>query len=234
MVDTLQYLKHTDIFSNLSDEALNTINKMARLITVHRGEFVFCEGDAAESFYIAVSGYYRLVQHGDNGQEVIVEVFGKGDPIGLVAVLRQGKYPSSVEALKDGQLLKFAVHDMDEILNQYPSVTKQVLIEVHKRLCESHQRMKALCTALVEQRLAASLIGLVNKAGVVDVDGSIYLNLRLRRRDLAQLSGTTVETVSRILKVWERNTLVETGRERVDVVDLDQLKSISEGRLALC
>lgn len=233
MGDVLQHLIQTDVFCDLPEDALESISKMAGLISMRRGEYVFCEGEIAESFYIAISGFYRLIQHGENGQEIVVEVFGKGDPIGLVAVLRGGTYPSSVEVLENGQLLKFAVHDIEAILDKYPSVTKRVLIVVHQRLCESHRQMSALCTALVEQRLAASLMRLIRKVGEIEKNGSIQLDLRLRRRDLAQLSGTTVETVSRVLKIWEHNTIIETGRERVDVVDLKQLKSIAEGKLTL-
>lgn len=230
----LQYLRDIDIFFDLAEDALLSVSKTVHLISPQRGEFVFSEGDVAESFYIVVSGYYRLIQHGENGQEIVVAVFGSGDPIGLAAVLQYGTYPSSVEVLEDGQLLRFTVYDMEEILNQHPMVMKRVLIAVHERLCESHQRIRELCTKPVEQRLADTLIRLIHKAGILGNDGSVQLNLRLRRRDLAQLCGSTVETVSRTLKMWERHTIIESGRERVDIININQLQAISEGRLVLC
>jgi CRP/FNR family transcriptional regulator, nitrogen oxide reductase regulator len=96
------------------------------------------------------------------------------------------------------------------------------------RLHEAHNRIRELSTERVQQRIARSLLRLVEKVGVKEEGGAIRIDMRLSRQDLAQMNGATLETVSRTLTAWEQKGIVQSGREHITLLKPHQLVTIAE------
>ncbi|MCC7206684.1 MAG: Crp/Fnr family transcriptional regulator [Anaerolineae bacterium] len=222
------FLETSLLFSDLPAAALDQIAAQSRARRVESGEMIFCQGDPARSMCVIVAGQVRLVQHTPDGKDVTLATFGPGDLIGVLAALDDAPYPGSAEALEACELLVVPVALMESLMGQYAALTLRVLKVVSARLHEAHERIRELSTQRVQQRIARSLLRLAGKVGERAANGAVALDMRLSRQDLAQMNGTTLETVSRTLAAWERDGLIQAGRERITLLQPHTLMLIAE------
>ncbi len=227
MPNIIAELQQHALFSDIPDEIVDQCVQVAQLRSVRRGDLIVNQGEHAEQFFIVRSGCCRLVQHTVDGRDVTLATFVAGDAMAMIVALAGRRYPGSIEVLKNGDILCFPALLLAKITDSYPLFYKNMVFTVHSRLCEAHERIRELSTERVEQRIAHSILRLAEKAGISSDDGSVQLSLRLSRQDIAQLSGTTFETVSRTLKDWERAMVVRTGREQIAILDEEQLMAIA-------
>jgi len=144
--------------------------------------------------------------------------FVPGDVIGLVMLLVGEPYPGTAEALEDSQLLTITSAPLWELLNSHAPLGVRVVQLVSERLFEAHNRIRELSAERVQQRVARSLLRLVEKVGVPEAEGRVRLDIRLSRQDLAQMNGTTLETISRTLTGWETDQIIESHREQIIIL----------------
>lgn len=222
------FLEASLLFSDLPAAALDRIADQAHTRHVAAGEMVFCQGDPARSLCVVMNGRVRLVQHTQDGKDVTMATFEPGDMVGILAALEDEPYPASAEALEPSELLVVPASLMGALLSQYPTLTLRVLKIASARLHEAHERIKELSTQRVQQRIARTLLRLAGKVGERTTGGAVILDMRLSRQDLAQMNGTTLETVSRTLAAWERDGLVQAGRERITLLQPHALMLIAE------
>jgi len=173
----------------------------------------------------------KLTQVHPDGQEVIVRIIGPGEVFGAVAAVGDTTYPVSAEAVQAGEALAWDGETVARLLVEYPVVALNAVRILVARVHELQDRLSELVAERVEQRLAQALLRLVDKAGA-RVEGGILIDMCLSRRDLAELSGTTLHTASRILSGWESQGLITAVRQRVVVRDPHSLVSIVERNAA--
>ena len=222
------FLEASRLFGDLPAAVLDTIAAQSHRRHALPGEMVFCQGDTAHSLCIVMAGRMRLVQHTQDGKDVTMATFGAGDVVGLMVALDESPYPGSAEALESSDLLVLPAALMETLMSQYPLLTLRVLKVITAMLHEAHQRIRELSAERVQQRIARTLLRLAGKVGAQNGDGAIVLDMRLSRQDLAQMNGTTLESVSRTLAAWERDGLVQAGRERITLLQPHALMLIAE------
>lgn len=154
--------------------------------------------------------------------------FVPGDIIGLVVAVTGQPYPGSAEVIEDAELIALPGDSMWQLMNETAPLAVRVLKLVAARLHESQNRIRELSVERVQQRIARSLLRLAQQLGVKEADGAIRLDMRLSRQDIAQMNGTTLETVSRTLTAWERDSIVDAGREQVVILKPHALVLIAE------
>lgn len=221
-------LSRINLFEGLSPEALDSLWAGSKVRQINQGGFVFQQGEAAQCVYILLSGRVRLVQHSAYGKDVTLATFVEGDLIGLVAALSEEIYPASAEVLSDSEILITPHELMWALMRQYSELPLRALMIIASRLHEAHERIRELSVERVQQRIARAIVRLAQKTGVKQPDGSLKLDIRLSRQDLAQMTGTTLETVSRTLTAWEKSEMVEAGRESLIILNPHQLMLIAE------
>lgn len=221
-------LKYAEFFADLPTPLYEQLTRSARLQALESGSWLFHQGEPAHAFYLLQHGKMRLVQHTPEGKDVTLATFSDGDLIGLIVALNGDPYPASAEALERCDLLAFQGALMWEIMLQHAPLAVRVVRMLAARLHEAHERIRELSAERVQQRLARSLVRLAHKVGVPQSDGSIYLNMRLSRQDLAQMNGTTLETVSRTLMAWQREGLLEARREQITILKPTELALIAD------
>ncbi len=225
---TTNNIKHTEFFAGLPALLYERLTASARPQTLESGALLFRQGEAASLFYLLQHGRVRLVQHTPEGRDVTLATFSEGDLIGLIVALSGDPYPATAEALERSEVLALHGAAMWEIMSQHAPLAVRVVRMLAARLHEAHERIRELSAERVQQRLARSLVRLAHKVGVQQADGSIYLNIRLSRQDLAQMNGTTLETVSRTLTAWQRQGLLEAGREQITLLKPHSLAGIAD------
>ncbi len=222
-------LRQLVLFKEVPVELLYQFEATAQILTVERGDVLKHQAEPSDCYFVVQAGCCRLVQHSTQGRDVTLETFVADDVIGLVIALQGRKYPGTIESLKTGVVIRLSTATMLEVVDSYPLFYRNIMNMMRLRLLDAHERIRELSTEPVEQRIARSLVRLVRKLGDVWGDGRLSFDVALSRQDLAQFSGTTLETVSRVLKSWERENIVETGRERIIVLDLSKMRAIARG-----
>jgi len=158
---------------------------------------------------------------------VIIRYIGPGETFAVLAVLRDGDYPIAAQVVQDCVALGWNRAVMKKLMNEIPHLERNALSIMVDRVREFQDRVRELSTERVERRIARALSRLVSQAGKPIKEG-VLIDLPLSRQDLAEMSGTTLFTVSRTLKDWEEKGVVKCGRARVTVTNPHQLVVIAE------
>ncbi len=223
-----EMLQKAEIFFDLPASALDQLTSAAHRRTAQPNDIIFHQGDPSTSFYVVVQGRLRLVQHTADGKDVTMTTFVPGDVIALVVAITREPYPGSGEVLEESELLAIPGSILWSVMNDHAELSMRIVRMIAARLHEAHNRIRELSAERVQQRIARSLLRLAQKVGVKETNGAIRLDIRLSRQDLAQMNGTTLETTSRTLTAWERDGLIDAGREQITILKPHTLVTIAE------
>jgi CRP/FNR family transcriptional regulator, nitrogen oxide reductase regulator len=215
------------ILGGLAPEDLHEVGRSFRERAFPRGAVLFHEGTRAATYYLIAEGQVKLVQTSPEGLDVILHILGPGELAGALPNLGEGTYPATAVALVDVVAFSIGPEDFDAILRQFPQVALNLLRFAAGVIQVSHRRLRELATERVEQRIARTLARLVRQMGVKSAEG-ITLTAPLTRQDLADLAGTTLFTVSRTLKAWDRRGILRTSRGRLTILDPHALIALGE------
>jgi CRP/FNR family transcriptional regulator len=225
----MEAMGRTQPFSALPPEERRRLLPYTRLRRYEKGETVFREGDPSERFHTIVSGRVKIVKFAPFGKELILEIFGPGDPFGAVAAYEGRPFPASALAIETAEVLSILRTDFFSLIARHPEIARGLLLGLTRRLIELTQKLAQLSSGGVEYRIAALFLKMAEKMGQ-EKAGRVVIPLALSRQDVADLVGTTIETAIRIMSRWNRDGLVRTERACFVIEDLPALeKIVSEG-----
>lgn len=225
--DPLEILERAPLWGGLDLTARQAALEVARMRHFSKKEFLFQQGEPAETFYILLEGRARLTQINPEGHQVIISYLGTGAGIGIIVVLSNMPYPLSAQAVTDCSFLAWNSDTTLQLMERFPKLAINGMRLVAKRFRQLQNQHMGLITERVEQRMARALLRLARQAGK-KTDQGVMLDLPLSRQDLAELTGTTLYTVSRICRQWEQAGLVRPSREKILILNLHGLESIAE------
>jgi CRP-like cAMP-binding protein len=192
---------------------------------LRRRELLFREGDEADEASLLGTGRLKITQLAANGQEVLIRLVGPGEVCGGLGVPSGGLHAHGAEALENSHALVWDRHVLDELFDRFPILGHNALRIQSERLRMLEQSYRELATERVPPRLARTLVRLVGHVGRPCEGG---VKVALSREELAQMVGTSLFTVSRLLSQWETHGLVLGRREAVVVRDLGGLAALAE------
>ncbi len=207
-----ELLRTTPVFRKLSDDDRQRLAAVSRVRHYDRNDVVFDEGVMPEFFYTIARGRVKICKSTPAGKDVILEVFGVGDPFGAVAVFEGRPFPASAVALEDTLCVLVPRAAFFTLLEQHPSLVRGLLLGLTHRLIELTNRMAELSGGRVEPRLARLFLKLADERGRCDRDG-IFIPLPLSRQEIADMTGTTIETCIRIMSRWGKQAIVRTEKD---------------------
>lgn len=217
-------------FEGIAAADLDRILQQARSLRVARDAAIFEQEGEAHSFFLLLDGHVRVVKTTPHGQQVIVRYISPGELMGIAHALGRRTYPASAIAAVDCVVLAWPSTLWPEFATSFPSFGTNTYKTVGERLQDAHARVVEMATEQVEQRVARALLGLAKQTGKKTDDG-ILIDFPISRQNIAEMSGTTLHTVSRLLTAWEEKGLVRSGRQKVTVVEPHKLFLLAEGRL---
>jgi CRP/FNR family transcriptional regulator, nitrogen oxide reductase regulator len=223
----LSLLKNTSLFSGLKQDELDRVAQAARIRKVDNQGFFYMEQDPAESLYILMEGRIRLVQVTPAGQQVIMRYISPVEEFGVIAMLSGAVYPVSAQAVDDSTALYWNKASLKELMEQIPGVAINALQTMADRVSEFQDRIRELTTERVERRIARALLRLAQQTGRKVEDG-VLVDLLITRQDIAEMTGTTIFTVSRTMSQWETQGIIKSGREKIIIRRPHQLVVIAE------
>jgi CRP-like cAMP-binding protein len=203
--------------------------RLAAVSTVHafeKGAMLFNEGDSSDLMYSVLSGRVKVFKTTPRGKDVILEIFGPGDPVGAVAVYEARPYPASAIALEPTSCLLIPRQAFFALLEDSPSLVRGLLVGLTHRLVELTNRLTDLSGGRVEGRLARFLLKLGTDIGQSRADG-VFIPLALSRQELADMIGTTIETSIRIMSRWGKDGVVRTDKDGFVILDRPTLETFS-------
>jgi len=201
------------IFDGLTDRERHDWLAQAQVRDYRRGEVVVRQGEPAEVFCVVEGGFLKLAQLTADGHEVIVRFVGPGEPFAGVVALQAARYPVTALAVEATRLRAWPAPVLGALLERYPQVRKNIMREIATHMSEALTRVRELTTERVGQRLAHTLLRLMRQCGRPTPRGTLIVHV-LTRQELAELTGTTLYTVSRTLSQWEDDGVLESvGRQ---------------------
>jgi CRP-like cAMP-binding protein len=227
MADAPAFAKPVFLFSALDASAVAEVRASARMRRADAGSVLFREGDTADAFFVLDSGSVKLSQLTPEGHQVVLRLVGPGDAFGGVAAFGGATYPITAEAVTDSLALEWPGDVMADLMERHPKLALNALRFVAARLHDLQVQFRQLATEKVDRRVARALLRLVQQAGR-RVETGVLIDLPLSRDDIAQMTGTTLYTVSRIISRLESEGILEAGRQRMVIRNPHALLKVAD------
>lgn len=216
------------LFAGLEPGDLDAVLSEARSARVAKNSAVFQQGEEAHSFFVLLHGHVRASKMTPAGQQIVMRYVTPGEVFGVAMAMGMSHYPATATAVDDSVVLAWPTAAWPRLVAKHPALAANTLQTVGTRLQESHTRVVEMSTQQVERRIAHALLRLAQQAGR-KIDHGIEIDFPISRQDVAEMTGTTLHTVSRTLSAWEQQGLVESGRQRIAIRDPHRLFMLAEG-----
>jgi CRP/FNR family transcriptional regulator, cyclic AMP receptor protein len=221
----VELLKSVPLFADLDEAELERFSHVAVPRAYPAGTRVFHEGDSSDACYIVRDGSFRITREHSDGRAITLATLGPGEIFGELAMLDGDKRSASAEALSDGEVLALPAGDVRSLLARHPEIALKLVAGLVRRLRAANVRLSRQSFQTVPSRVAGILAQLSREAQDEDGGPGEEVTIRMNQTDLAQLAGTSRESVSRFLAELERAGVVRSGRGRVTVLDPPKLRN---------
>jgi CRP/FNR family transcriptional regulator len=221
-----ELLRRLPFFRRLSAALRARVAQVARIKGHERGELIFAEGDPSDAFMVIVSGRVKVFKSTPAGKEIILEIFGAGDPLGAVAVYEGAPFMASALALEPSEVLRIEQHAFFRLLEDDPALVRGLLSGLTLRLAELTRRLAEMSGARVDARFARLFLKLCDQIGRAE-RGGMFVPMPLSRQELADLTGTTIETAIRIMSRWQKADVLHTEKDGFVVLDRGALEEVA-------
>lgn len=223
----LHWLEQAALFAGLEHPARLAALQAAQAARLEADQYLFMQEDPASHFYLVVEGKLKLSQVTVEGQQVIMAYSTPGEAVGVAAALALPGYPVSAQAVGPSRTLGWSRETAQRLMLAHPQIALNLVKDLAGHVVEYQNRLRELATERVERRIARTLLRLARQAGRKTQDG-VQIDMPLTRQDLAELTGTTLYTVSRTLSQWEAQGLVLSRREQITIRKPHGLVTIAE------
>lgn len=212
------------LFRRVNAEDRERIAAVSDVRSYARADVVFDEGDPSDFFYVVATGRVKVFKRGPNGNDIILEMFGPGSPLGAVAAYESRPYPASATALEPSTCLLIPRPAFFHLLEQHPTLVRGLLGSLSLRLVELTTRLAELTGGRIDARFARLFLKMADQLGRPD-RGGLFVALPLSRQELADMTGTTIETAIRIMSRWGKEDILKTEKDGFVIVKRDELEA---------
>lgn len=217
------YLKQISIFSQLKDDFLEKIDSISLMRTYSKGRIIFMEGEPGEAFYYIKSGLVKISKLSSDGREHILHILNEGHVFAEVTLFSNSPYPATAEILEDAQIGIIKNNDLEKLIVENPELSLELIKYLNKRLVEAQNKVRNLALYDTFGRTAQALVKLAEDYGKKTSQG-IELDLNLSRQELANIVGTTRETVIRVLAAFKKEKSIELEKSTIVIKNVDKIK----------
>lgn len=217
------------VFAGLAGAELDAILARARSSRFPKDSEVFAQEEEANAFFLLLSGHIRVVRTSPEGHQVIARYIKEGELFGIAMAMGRATYPATAVAAVDCVVLSWPNSAWPDLQSRFPAFGASAYQTIGARLHETQTQVMEMSTQQVEQRIAHALLRIVSQSGKKTPEG-IEIDFPITRQDIAEMTGTTLHTVSRLLSAWETSGIVRSGRQKVTVTDPHALMLVAENR----
>jgi CRP/FNR family transcriptional regulator, nitrogen oxide reductase regulator len=222
-----QSLVVMELFRGLPSAALEAVAACACVRRLPKKVCIFNQGDDGVRAHTVIEGGVRIAQSGSDGAQVVIRFIGPREMFGTVALFTDGRYPADAVTLVETLEASWSEAELMELMDRHPQIAINVIHIIGKRLHEVQDRVRELATQRAERRVAHTVLRLARQAGHATVDGTA-IEFPLRRKDVADIAGTTLHTASRILTTWVKAGLLTSHNQRLTIRQPAKISRIAE------
>ena len=219
----MKVLSQVPLFAGLSQEELAGVERRMVSLSWAEGDVLYTAGAQAEHLYVLAAGRAKASRLAVSGQEVVVDLLAPGDLFGGMRTLGRPTYPETVRALTTTCALRIDSQAFRNLLTTYPQVALRVIDDTAALLVLARSDVAAQSTETVAQRVASTLLRLADKFGQDSISGATLIQLPLSRNDLAAMTGSTPESVSRVMSQLRKDGIIDSGRRWTAILDRERL-----------
>jgi CRP-like cAMP-binding protein len=225
VADTGVLKAHPPLFTGILPEDYRKILASARMKQYARGEMLYVAGDPVRQVVLLTGGSMKITQIGPGGAEVIIRLSVAGDVLGTLGLFSTGRHCTTAETFRACRALVWEARDFKNLVDRYPLLHQNMVRVISGYLLELEERFREVATERVEPRVARQIVRLRAQLGQ---PGNGAVDIGLSREELAQMTGTTLFTVSRLLSDWHARGMVKPRREGLTICDFQSLRELSE------
>ncbi len=223
MQNSIEFLKNIPIFSQLSTEALSSIVKLQNIREYKKGDIIIHEGDIGEAFFFVKTGKVKIFKTSFDGRDITLNILGEGSIFAEVTLFNDIDYPATVEVLEDSEIGAILNGDIENLILQNNELALQIIKILNKRLFRSQTAVKDMAFSDTYIRITKTLIDLCKRHGIETKNG-IEIDTSITRQDIANMVGTSRETVSRVMSALKKDGLVLTYSKKILIIDINKLQ----------
>jgi CRP/FNR family transcriptional regulator len=218
-----EYLKQISIFSQLKEDFLMKIDSISIMRNYTKGRIIFMEGEPGEAFYYIKSGLVKISKVSSDGREHILHILNEGHVFAEVTLFNNTAYPATAEVLEEAQIGMIKNSDLQKLIIENPEISLELIKYLNHRLIEAQNKVRNLALYDTFGRTAQALVKLSEDHGKKTSAG-IELDLGISRQELANIVGTTRETVIRVLAAFKKEKSIELDKSNIIIKDIDKVK----------
>jgi len=218
----ISVIEACSLFNAVTSNQRQALAERSFMAFAERGESIWRAGTPAQIAAIAGVGFVKMTRSTPQGMEVAVELLGPGQVFGLLASIEGGIFPLTATAVTNCWYLKLPADIIRTTYEESNQFKDQMVRSISPRLRKAHEMMSRMSTGKVEQRIAATLLILVQSYGTETEEG-MHIEVPLTRQDISEMAGTTVETTIRVMSRWQKEGLVTTRNQNITIVNPDAL-----------
>ncbi len=222
MIDSNVIIKYVPIFSELNEEYLSKIEQMGIMRDYKKDAVILSRSYEGTGLYVITKGSVKVTENNSEGGEIILEMLGEHDYFGEMSLIDNKKPSANVTAMEDTELFFLAREEFIKLLKENPNIGIALLEEMTRRLRMTDTKIKSLSISNAEGRIASALLQIAENTGRIH-QGSVQVTLPYQH-DIANLAGTSRETVSRVLHALEKKGLIEFDGSRIRIPDYNNFR----------
>lgn len=217
-----------DMFGQLDEAGRKAVLQAGTLRQLPAGRIVFSQGDPGVTCHTLLEGRVKILQSRPDGGQSVIRFIGPGEMFGTVAALMDRPFPADAVAVVDSTEIYWTVAAMRRLMTDIPEIALRSTASAGTRLFELQSRVGELSGERVEQRIARALVRLIQQAGRQTPEG-VEIDFPISRQELAEMTGSTLHTVSRTLAAWDDAHITASSRRHIVVVKPRALLAMAEG-----
>ncbi len=212
---TLEKLKTIQLFSSLGADDVSALRDVLKIKRFKKNEIILFEEDTNEYMYAILTGKVKVYRSTEDGKEIILAVHKEGEFFGEMSLIDRKTSPATVVALTDSVIALLSRKDFFTLIKSHPGILEQLLLILCSRLRDSWQKMEMLNFKNASQRVKILLLMLIRDHGREEPDGDVLLDIKLTHQDIADMTGLTRETVTRVIDRWQRDGEIEVKKGKL-------------------
>ena len=221
----IDFLKSVNIFSDLSESELNNIQEICKTRKYPKNSMIILEEEMGDVVFIVMSGTVKITRVNDEGKEVILAMLGSGEVFGEMAILDGESRSANALSQENCEVVTINREDFLNLLKTNNKVSLNLMTEFAVRLRKSDQQIEALSLDDAEHRIGVSILNLAEELGVIR-QGVVTVENLPYQQDIANMAGTSRETVSRVMKTFEDRGLITKTGHKLSIPDYAFFKRI--------
>ncbi|AEG61524.1 Crp/Fnr family transcriptional regulator [Desulforamulus ruminis] len=225
MSENLRYLQKVPLFHGLSEDQLLEISRLLFERSYNKGRIIFMEGEPGEAVYILKAGFIKLTKRLEDGREHILHFVNPGEVFAEVVLFGGGNYPATAEVQEASVVGVLRNQDIERLLSSHPNMAVEMLRIMSKRLRTAQEKIMNLALHDTSRRLAFTLLKMAEDHGVTHPRGTL-INFSLTNQEFANLTGTSRETVNRMLNSFKRAGAIDIERQQIILTNKNKLEDL--------